>query len=51
MSEEWKSPSEEEEEAEDMEWTQIVHTACGLPIELCDCPEGEPQGGDPEGVT
>lgn len=36
MSEEWESPQDKE----DLEWTQIIHNACGLPIELCQCPKG-----------
>lgn len=42
MSDTPKTPSEEAAEAEDREWDQIVHNACGLPIEFCECPdEGE----------
>ncbi len=24
---------------EDEEWDQIIHNDCGLPIELCKCPD------------
>lgn len=34
-------PSEEEERKEDADWAQIIHTPCGLPIELCECPDAE----------
>lgn len=35
----WKSPQDEEDEKEDLDWAQIVHTPCGLPIEFCECPD------------
>lgn len=34
---EWESESEKEEREEDEKWEQIVHKACGLPIEFCIC--------------
>ncbi len=35
------TPSEDEEAREDAEWAQIIHNPCGLPVELCECPNAE----------
>ncbi len=30
-----------EDEDDDETWVQIIHDHCGLPVELCECPDAE----------
>jgi len=39
VTSEWIPPTQANEDGEEEKWTQIIHNDCGLPIELCTCPD------------